>query len=660
MKSRGISRFAVKALPLLIAAAFPAVTLAQAFDLGEVRITTPRVSAASTQDQVASIISQEQIRQFNRDDVGSALNLLSGVNLTTNVRNEKMVFMRGYDARQTPLFIDGVPVYVPYDGYVDFARFTTADLDSIQVAKGFSSIAYGPNTLGGAINLVSRKPLRAFEGDARVGAGAGGEILADANVGTRQGAWYLQAGASYAKADNFPLSGDFVPTATENGGSRENSYRKDSKISFKAGWLPRATDEYVVSYYKQEGEKGQPPQTNVPAASARYWRWPFWDKESVSFASRTALGEVETLKLRAYLDKYGNGLDMYTNGSFSAISPGGQSVYDDSTRGASFELQSVRLPRQTLKLVGQYKQDRHVALDGVGATTETFKDKLTYWGVEDNIEIGEAALLSLGWADASLTPQQVFKVGSNYSLPQEQSKAGAQAGLFYDLSSATRLYATAAQKTRLPTLKDRYSARLNTYVENPGLRPEEALNLEAGYLGTPWAGAQAEAAVFHNTIDDKIQTVYAGNATSCSATAKCRMDNVGKVQVEGIEMGLNTPVTPWLLVGGNYTHMWIKNISSPATKITDIPSDKLFLNATVKPHAQFDLVAWVEYEHGRWANNTVELPSFTVLSGKVVVHPTEALAAEVGATNLTDRNYALADGFPSPGRSWFANLRYRF
>ncbi|MBL0244248.1 MAG: hypothetical protein IPQ22_09715 [Rhodoferax sp.] len=29
-------------------------------------------------------------------------------------------------------------------------------------------------------------------------------------------------------------------------------------------------------------------------------------------------------------------------------------------------------------------------------------------------------------------------------------------------------------------------------------------------------------------------------------------------------------------------------------------------------------------------------------------------------TNLTDTNYQLSDGFPNPGRAWFANLRYQF
>lgn len=34
------------------------------------------------------------------------------------------------------------------------------------------------------------------------------------------------------------LSADFKPTATEDGGQRENAYHKDSKGSFKVGITP--------------------------------------------------------------------------------------------------------------------------------------------------------------------------------------------------------------------------------------------------------------------------------------------------------------------------------------------------------------------------------------------------------------------------------------
>ncbi|MEZ4908300.1 MAG: Plug domain-containing protein [Saprospiraceae bacterium] len=38
-------------------------------------------------------------------------------------RNENTVYLRGFDIRSIPIFIDGIPVYIPYDGYVYFGRF---------------------------------------------------------------------------------------------------------------------------------------------------------------------------------------------------------------------------------------------------------------------------------------------------------------------------------------------------------------------------------------------------------------------------------------------------------------------------------------------------------------------------------------------------------
>ena len=92
-------------------------------------------------------------------DVSRALNLLPGVTLTTSgPRNESMVSIRGFDLRQVPVYMDGIPVYVQYDGYVHLARFTTFDLSAVDVSKGFSSVLYGPNSLSSkAFNPILSK-----------------------------------------------------------------------------------------------------------------------------------------------------------------------------------------------------------------------------------------------------------------------------------------------------------------------------------------------------------------------------------------------------------------------------------------------------------------------------------------------------------------------
>jgi len=63
---------------------------------------------------------------------------------------------------------------------------------------------------------------------------------------------------------------------------------------------------------------------------------------------------------------------------------------------------------------------------------------------------------------------------------------------------------------------------------------------------------------------------------------------------------------------------------------------------------------------GRWASNTVKLAGYTTLNLKAVYRPLKGISLEAGVTNLSDENYSLADGFPAPGRMWFANANYQF
>jgi len=630
------------------------------YDLGTVQVTaTPSQLGEVGGDQASSLITLDEMREFNRDNVGDALDLLPGVTVSTNSRNEKTVYVRGFDSRQVPLFIDGIPVYVPYDGYVDFNRFTTADLSAIQVAKGFSSVTYGPNTLGGAINLISRKPTREIEGDASVGFGEGNARTASANIGSNQGLWYVQAGASWIESDDFRLSSDFKPTATENGGARENSYRRDDKLSLKIGLTPNDTDEYALSYYRQSGDKGQPPSTDP--SYARYWQWPYWDKESLYFISNTALGDTESVKLRLYHDAYDNAVESYTDDTYTrlktsgkgSVGSAGKSVYNDRTNGGSIELRSTRFNRQDLRLSLQLKKDEHKADDTL-ELTEHFEDTLTTVGLEDNISLARDLTLSLGVAWSELRADTVYKSSDPVPDPDDQSATNGQVGLFWDLDGVGRLYTTIAGKTRFPTLKDRYSLRLGRAVPNPDLEAEQSINYEVGYQGTPWGQLHLETALFLSDITDLIQTV--DNVED----DKYQMQNVGEVRVTGWELSASAPIGTRWEVGGTLTLLDRENRSDPDTKLTGVPDRKVTAHVAFRPADRWEALLFVEHEGPRWESDTVELDAYTTANFKLSYRPVEDLILEARLNNLADADYELADGYPNPGRMWFINARYEF
>ena len=74
--------------------------LAAPFELGVITVTATKPQIGEIgESQVSSVITHDEMQRFNRDNVGDALNLLSGVTVSNNSRNEKTIFLRGFDVR---------------------------------------------------------------------------------------------------------------------------------------------------------------------------------------------------------------------------------------------------------------------------------------------------------------------------------------------------------------------------------------------------------------------------------------------------------------------------------------------------------------------------------------------------------------------------------
>nr|WP_249321558.1 MULTISPECIES: TonB-dependent receptor [unclassified Campylobacter] len=145
---------------------------AEIFNLGVVEVTAKDESVSSPN---VSVVNKKSIQINNAKTVSDVAKFVPGVSLRGGAyaRNETSMSIRGFGSTQIPVYIDGIPVYVPYDGNMDLSRFTTYDLSRIDISKGASSVLYGPNALGGAINIVSLKPTRELEASLGYGARAG-------------------------------------------------------------------------------------------------------------------------------------------------------------------------------------------------------------------------------------------------------------------------------------------------------------------------------------------------------------------------------------------------------------------------------------------------------------------------------------------------------
>jgi iron complex outermembrane receptor protein len=357
------------------------------FVLGEIEVIG---KAEETENAAVSSVFDEEMKLFTRDDIADAANLLPGVTLSyAGARNEQTLHVRGFDIKHVPIFLDGIPIYVPYDGYPDLGRFITFDLSELLISKGFTSVLYGPNTMGGALNMVSKRPDKLFETNGGAGISSGDTYQVYGNFGTNQNKYYVQGGASYIDSRYFRLSDDFSPVKTEDGGKRENSYTRDKKVNFKIAYTPSDGNEYAFSYINQQGKKGTPVYAGTDTSvTARYWQWPYWDKESYYVTSRTALGTESYFKTRLFYDNFENSLYSFDDDTYSTISKkyAFRSAYDDYSAGGSLEGGTDLFARNMIKVAVHFKKDVHRE-DNEGHPIQTFKDEIFSLGIEDTIDL---------------------------------------------------------------------------------------------------------------------------------------------------------------------------------------------------------------------------------------------------------------------------------
>jgi outer membrane receptor for ferrienterochelin and colicins len=75
------------------------------------------------------------------------------------------VRVQGMKGRYTQILADGLPLYGGQTPSIGLLQIPPTDLGQIEIIKGAASALYGPSALGGVINLVSRRPATAQQGE---------------------------------------------------------------------------------------------------------------------------------------------------------------------------------------------------------------------------------------------------------------------------------------------------------------------------------------------------------------------------------------------------------------------------------------------------------------------------------------------------------------
>lgn len=656
----------------------------EVFTLGQLTVYGQRPEPVSTAD---SVVTREEMWTFNTLTLDDAVKLTPGVMTTQDSngrRNEHDIFVRGFGRWQVPLSIDGVRIYLPADNRLDFRRFLTADLAEVQIRKGYVSVIDGPGAMGGAINLVTRRPTRAFETNFQAGVDLGRDGSQDAwngyaSVGTRQDHFYAQASISYQDREHWQLPGDYQATPIQDRGARDRSASRDSRVNLKLGYVPNDTDEYTLNHTQQDGRKGAPLHVynNPPNPPNSYWDWPMWDIENTYFLSNTHFNDSTYLKTKIYYNTFDNALYAYDNASYTTQSNNGRfrSYYYDKGYGASVELGFRVLPSSDTRFAAHWRSDRHdeYNLNRPTHPTLSFREPTQHnredtWSLAlENTWHASAAidvLAGLSYDRNEVKQAQDYNASRGvFDYPTGGSDAwNGQMAAYWQASAASRFGASLSSRTRFATTFERFSTRFGTALPNPDLASERGTNLELSWERTFSDDTQLNVAVFYSDVSDMIQTVI----VDASPPQMTQTQNVGDGEFYGLELGGKARLTDAFSIGGNYTwlHRTIDDPLQPQFRPVGAPDHQALVYATWSPASQWSFTPSLEYASNRWNDGPgggyLRTGQYTLANLQVQWDANSNVRIALGGRNLLDEDYELAWGYPEQGRSFYAKVQLSY
>lgn len=669
------------------------------FTLGEVTVWEQEKKNLGAQ------LDGKDLQIGERDRIAEALDLLPGIAVAeSGDRNEGFIFLRGFDQRHIPVFMDGIPIYVPYDGFIDLNRLQTAPVARIQLSKGLSSLLLGGNTMGGAINIVSARPVYPLEADASLNT----RWNASLRIGTRTRRFYFQAGGSMLLRRDFRLPSSFRPVAgLQEGRRRSHSATHDYQAFVKAGFTPTGQQEYAVGYSLIRSDKDIPVYLGENGRK-KYWRYNHWDKDQVFFHSRTGLAENYVVETRAFYDRYYNDLAAYDDATYSTQQDKSSftSLYNDYAVGGNATFAWLSAEANTLKMGLNAKYDVHRS-HNVGEPVAKQSEYTFSVSAEDAWQLGEnlSFLIGAGYfrhkglkaenyeelpaagkgasekvsagdrrsgtafsvrqlpGYRTFAPTGPGEVSSksyglvNYPLSSDDD-LNYQAAVHYRPAPGQSFRFSFARHSRFASLKERYSYKMGKAWPNPDLKTEYACNLDLNYEGE-WNGLRWMIDGYYIFIRDIIQEI---TGVDPDDPLIWQLQNRGKAHFRGLESEISYTFRQRFHFGTNYTWIDPTNCADRALKFVDMPKHKVNVFFRIEPVGRWQVYADMNYNSKRWSSSdgSTSVPGFALFNMHLAYPFFHTGVVKVGVRNLFDKLYYLKEGYPQPGRTFYASLRYTF
>lgn len=598
--------------------AFTPFAYAETANPDEIVITATRIPQALNKTiSDTTVLDEQEIRNSGASDVSTLLRSLAGVEVSQagGLGSSASVYMRGTNANQVLVLIDGVRVNSATTGSTALEHIMLDNIERIEVVRGNVSSLYGSEAIGGVIQIFTKQGHSAPAFNASAGVGNQGTQRVSAGYSGVVGDTSFSVNAGRVKTDGVSaMNPSLMPGANPNNNGYDNN-TVDAQIKHALN----ADHALSAAVFSTRGNVSYDNQYNTLTTDVNNT---VENIDKVSLASDDQLSAMWHSQVR---------LAQGTDDSHT---------YLNGAETSRYQTQSNQLAWQNnLKIADGQRLSLSAETLGQSVTSNTLFTQTTR-----NVN----SLLGGYTGEYGAQQVQLNVRQDNYS-----DFGTANTGLLgYGLSFADSWRATASVSNafKAPTFDDMYWPLAYGYQGNPNLKPERSQNQEIG-LHYAANGQRVDAVYFDNRISDLIAIT----------AAYTTMININQAQITGQELSY----------AGDFGNNHVKagaTFQDPRDTATGLLLPRRAKQfATIAASHDFD--AWnmgaeVRYSGERQDTNpntstTVTLPGYSLLNLTSRYNIDKKLNVTARVDNLFNVNYSEVYGYNTLGRTVFVGLNYQ-
>ncbi len=586
------------------------------------------------------LIGRQEIEQRQAVSLPDLLSTQTGISLarTGTIGGFATIFVDGGNSSFTKVLIDGTPVNLPGGDFI-FSNLTLDNVDKVEIVHGAESAIYGSDAMSGVIQIVSHQgSTRIPEVNLFSEGGGFSSARGGAQVSGLLNKFDYSAAGSYFHTDGQGINDAFL----------NRSFAGNLGYSFSDSNQLRLTVRSSASYAGTPGQTlfaaifpPDPTAFDDERQLSGNLSWTF--KTGSHWVHRISGMEARFLDTNGFPD-----FNFFETAQFNRAGLLEQSTYSfrQGSVAAGYQYEVENADPNNLSGLHARRNNQAGFLDA-------------RWVPVSRLTLSAGARAE---ANSNFGTRVVPRVGAVYALRYSP-------GFWGD----TRARVTYGQGIEEPTIFESFDAD-PCNPGNPNLRPQRSRTVNAGidqYFSAD--RFRLSATFFSNEFRDLIDQEVGPPNPICFSGNEMLFFNIDAARARGINWSGEAHLNHWLVLKGNYSYddtRVLKTVASapaveqPGNHLLRRPvnSGNLWLNANYR-RLNFNLAGYftgVRTDSDFDGLGITRNPGYARFDLATSYNFVRGLSIYGRVTNLLDKQYQEAIGFPALGRDYRVGLNYRF